>query len=169
MIVVEKTSIKNLLELSIGLELRMADIYKLYCDYFPEDRNFWWTLVIEEESHAALLRSGKEHYLPVDSFPETLISASLSALESSEKILRKYMEKIRDEKPDRHEAFSAAYHFENMVGELNYQLFMEKKPASKLESVFQTLNHDSEGHTDRILNHMNEKGIKLLMPEEVLD
>ena len=44
---------REILDTSINLELRIADIYKIHYDLFEEDKEFWWKLVIEEESHAS--------------------------------------------------------------------------------------------------------------------
>ena len=64
-------------------------------------------------------------------------------------------------------ALNTAYHFENMVGELNFQIFMIKNTDEKLERIFQVLNQDSVDHAQRILNYMSRNGIPVLESEEV--
>ncbi len=158
----EKTNIVELLKASIKLELQIADIYKLYYDLFPDDQEFWWRLVIEEEGHAALLRSGKEHYLPANSFPEKILSPSISKVLNANNMVNDYIVKIKTDPPSREEAFSTAYYLEHSVGELSYQAFMEKLPETKLESIFQKLNVDSKNHADRVFDYMKNHDIRLV-------
>ena len=158
---------REILDTSINLELRIADIYKIHYDLFEEDKEFWWKLVIEEESHAALLRSGKEHYLPANSFPEKILSPSINRLLMSDKLTEEYMGKLKLGLVSREIALNTAYHFENMVGELNFQIFMIKNTDEKLERIFQVLNQDSVDHAQRILNYMSRNGIPVLESEEV--
>ncbi len=47
----------QLIREAIQLELNVAKLYLLFHDLFPEDGDFWWQLVIEEENHAALLKT----------------------------------------------------------------------------------------------------------------
>jgi len=146
----------------------MADIYKLHYDLYKQDKDFWWKLVMEEEAHAALLRSGKEHFLPANSFPEKILSSSFTKLMISNKLADEYIHRLKQQAPPREVAFSTAYHFENMVGELNFQSFMIKQADTKLEKIFQKLNQDSKDHARRILDYMIANGIKVLETEALL-
>ncbi|MEA3487197.1 MAG: hypothetical protein U9R20_06020 [Thermodesulfobacteriota bacterium] len=65
-----------LIEESINLELNIADLYFLFHELFPEDADFWWRLVLEEKNHAALIRSGKKYFEPVNKFPRNLLHHS---------------------------------------------------------------------------------------------
>ena len=42
---------------AIQVELNVARLYLLFHELLPEDATFLWELVIEEENHAALLRT----------------------------------------------------------------------------------------------------------------
>jgi len=50
--------LNELLEASIELEQCMSELYFLYTNLYPEDREFWWKLANEEINHASLLKSG---------------------------------------------------------------------------------------------------------------
>lgn len=162
----KETDVHELINESIQLELRMANLYKIYSTEFTEDRGFWWQLVIEEQGHAALLRSGRDHFLPADTFPETLVDPSLINLRRSNNMAASFLKRINASIPDKETAYSAAYHFENLVGEFTFQMFMAKNANSRLEEVFQQLNKDSVDHAERILSHMKENGTVLLGSEE---
>ncbi|MFC1541061.1 hypothetical protein ACFL50_01285 [Candidatus Latescibacterota bacterium] len=45
--------LKNIMEESIQLELKIAELYKLFIRTFPKDAYFWWELSEEEKNHAA--------------------------------------------------------------------------------------------------------------------
>ena len=47
----------QLIQEAIQLELNIAKLYLLFHQLLPEDSTFWWKLVIEEENHAALLKT----------------------------------------------------------------------------------------------------------------
>jgi len=47
----------QLIREAIQLEFNVADLYLFFHRLFPEDAGFWWSLVIEEKNHAALLKT----------------------------------------------------------------------------------------------------------------
>ena len=55
--------LKELANEAIQLELNVAKLYMTFQTIFPQDDEFWWDLVIEEQNHASLLRSGVEFFM----------------------------------------------------------------------------------------------------------
>ena len=38
-------------------ELLCSELYFLYTSFFPEDADFWWTLTLEEKTHASRIQA----------------------------------------------------------------------------------------------------------------
>ena len=150
----------KLLDESIMLELNMSELYVLFSGIFPEDRNFWWRLSLEEKNHAALLKSGKEYFVPNDKFPSELLDFNIENIMTVNAQIRKYIEMYAAVKPERSEAFSLAYAFENSASELHFQEGITGENVSSNLAIFQALNKDDKDHAERIEFYMKEKGIE---------
>ena len=151
----------TLIDESINLELNVANLYLLFHELFQEDRSFWWKLIMEEEGHAALLRSGKELFLPRNKFPHDLIDDRLRLLVDTNSRVHSLIEECEINPPSREEAFNIAFSLENSAGELHFQRFMDGEPSSKMDAIFQELNKDDKNHAERISSYMNSHGILL--------
>ena len=150
-----------LIKESINLELNAANLYLLFHTLFPEDAVFWWELTLEEKNHAALLRSGKELFLPRDKFPHDLVEDRLQDLIDTNSELNSLIEEYEVNPPSREEAFNIALSVENSAGELHFQRFMDKKPSSRMAEIFQELNKDDKNHAERISSYMKCNSIRL--------
>ena len=145
---------------SIQLEINIAELYKIFHAAFPEDTDFWWELLLEEENHAALIRSIKEIFLPVGIFPDEMFFTSLEKLKKSNTELRKLIRKFRDIAPSREEAFNIALKVEQSAGEIHFQKFIDKKGKSRIENIFEHLNRHDKDHVKRICSYMDAHGIE---------
>ncbi|GBD99198.1 hypothetical protein BMS3Abin07_01231 [bacterium BMS3Abin07] len=150
-----------LMEESTNLELNVADLYLLFNSLFPEDSNFWWELALEEKSHAALIRSGKDFFEPKNQFPHDLLADSLQTLKDINSKLNLLIKKYKDTSPSREEAFNIAFKLENSASELHYQNFMSKETSSRIDNIFKQLNKDDKDHAMRICSYMENHGIPL--------
>ena len=148
-----------LIKESINLELNVAELYLAFYNLFPEDAAFWWKLTLEEENHAALLRTGKELYLPRNKFPRDLVHILLQDLIDKNKELNSLIEEYENNPPSREEAFNIALRIENSAYELHYQRFMDKEPSSRMEEIFQQLNQDDKNHVEKISAYMKHHNI----------
>ncbi len=146
----ETENLNELIEESIRLELNMSRLYSLFTQACPLDRDFWWQLHLEEKSHAALLRAGRDSFLKQNIFPRSLLAGSLKELNSSNQQIEKLIEQCEAAPPDRIEAFRAAAQLERGAGELHYSCFMKRKAENQVENVFQQLNRDDLDHEARI-------------------
>ena len=151
----------TLIKESINLELNVAQLYLLFYHSYPEDSAFWWKLTVEEEHHAALLRSGKELYLPRNKFPRDLLHGLLQDLINKNRELTSLIEEYERNPPSREEAFNVALGIENSAYELHFQRFMDKKPSSRMEEIFQELNRNDKNHSEKISSYMQQKNIRL--------
>ncbi len=150
----------EIIDASIELELTVADLYFLFYESFPEDSDFWWKMSLEEKSHAAILRSGKESFEPINIFPHELVYNSLSDLKNTIKSIREKIKEIKNNPISREEAFELAIEIEQTAGEHHYQEFMTKTQNEPIIKLFQKLNGADKDHIQKLLNYMAEKGMK---------
>jgi ferritin len=153
--------VTSLIEESINLELNVCDIYSFFHKLFPEDAEFWWELVFEEKNHAALIRSGKEYFEPVNKFPHNLLHHSLQNLKDTNSKLLSLIKNFENTPPSREEAFNIAFKIENSAGELHFQKFMDEEANSTTDKIFKQLNKDDKEHAMRIRSYMEKHGISI--------
>ena len=152
--------ITALAEESINIELNVSKIYFLFHKLFPEDSSFWLKLVLEEENHADIIRSGIELFEPIHAFPHKILSHNLQKLKDTNEDLQFLLAEFEITPPSRAEAFNAALNIENSAGELHFQHFQEKTHISSLGKIFQQLNEEDKDHAERILAYMKENDIQ---------
>ena len=100
----------QLIEESIKLELNVADIYMAFYNTFSEDSDFWRQMVLEEKSHANLIKSGRDTFL--DQFPPRLLTPSLQELCDTNKKLISLLKEYKENPPSRETAFNTALDIE---------------------------------------------------------
>jgi hypothetical protein len=156
--------LNNMLEASIELELKVAKLYLLFYHNLPQDIDFWWNLMLEEQNHAALLRSIKDVFVPRGSIPENMVAESLGIITRSCEALQHWHQHYSDSPPSRVQAFNLALGIEHSAAELHFQRFMDKTPDSKVEEVFQQLNAEDKDHAQRLIDYMDAHNI-VISPE----
>ena len=147
-----------LIEEAIKLELYVSDLYLLFSRKFHEDAEFWWQIAIEEQNHAALLKTVLQMKSVDVEVPTEIVPPGLDQLVQSNERLIKAI-KAFEENPDRIRAFQFAYGVEHSAGELHYENFMKYAKESKLNDVFRRLNGDDINHAERIQQYMIDHGI----------
>jgi hypothetical protein len=148
----------KLIEEAIRLELNIAELYMLFYRQFDQDAEFWWKLVIEEENHAALLKTVKQMELTNVDTPRELFPEGVGELEMSNQEIREAIMKFEKE-PDRERSFQFAYIIETSAGEMHFNAFMKNAPESRLTKIFKKLNGADLDHADRIKNYMASANI----------
>lgn len=147
-----------ILDEAINIESNVADLYMDFYKRFPEDREFWRKLSIEEINHASLLETGKDIFLPLKKFPMEMLPPSLEMLfESNKKILSAIPQ--HNQLISRESAFRIALEIEQCAGEVHFQEAMEKSPCSKVLKIIQGINKEEKDHAKRIQTYMNENQI----------
>jgi len=145
------------IELAARLESRIGDLYLEFSKLFPQDRNFWWQLALEEKNHASILESGQVTFVPVDAFPEKLVPPDLDELLS----LHSDLDSIFEVLPtfNRKTAFQKALDIENWTVEYYYQQAMDEKHPDPYLLHFQKLNRESGNHIEQIQAYLESQGI----------
>jgi len=149
------------LDESIKLELYAADLYFLFSMLFSADSSFWWKLLLEEQGHASLIRSGKEIFEPIGAFPHDMLAPVLNDIIEANTKLDYLIKSIREISISREEAFNIAFEVETSAGELHFQNFFDKKTDSRIDEIFKKLIQDDHDHAKRISSYMNRHDIPL--------
>jgi hypothetical protein len=139
------------IEEAIKLELNVSNLYHLFSMTFPEDKEFWWKLEIEEKNHASLLKSGLS-FFEQNLFPQEILPERIEALQSSNLKVKRIAESFNS-KWTRIQALDSAIDLENSAGELHYQNFMNSPNNSEIAAIFQKLNGYDKDHSRRILDY----------------
>ena len=148
--------LKELLETSIELELLVSDLYSLYADLFPEDKDFWWKLSMEEQNHASLLESGRA-YLEKGILPEEAVFQNLDMLNKTKDRIQELIIHYKESAPSYEDAYYEAVKIESSAAELHYQLMMTRESDSKIIKIFQSLDGDDTDHAKRISDLLTQK------------
>ena len=133
---------------AIKLELNVAELYLLFSQTFPEDRQFWWKLSWEENNHASLIESEKMFY-KVNAFPDELFSVDIEELVKINDSFILIMEHFKSN-PIKETAFKIALELENSAIELHYQMLAESTTNSRAINLFKELNGLDKDHAKRI-------------------
>ena len=151
----------QLIDESIKLELAVSELYQLFHIAYPEDSDFWWQLMIEEKGHAAILRSGKENFLPLNKFPKKLVSNSLHEVSNTFVELENLIKAYKDNPPSRTEAFNNALKFEMSAGEVHFQEFLDTKNKTSIDKIFQKLINSDKNHVSKLLDYMKKNNVEV--------
>lgn len=157
-----KENLREFIEESIQIELNVGSLYRLFQGCCPDDSSFWWQLSLEEDNHAALIRSGKECFLPVGEFPYDILSESLEQLKKTNKQINEILDSFKEKLPSREEAFNTALKLEESAGEIHYQKFMSDSQKILINEIFQKLNSDDKDHAERIREYMEKHHIQII-------
>lgn len=147
---------------AVQIELNMCDLYLLYKDLFPEDREFWKKIAKEEKEHASILDLLLE--LP-DLMPTDLLYFNKGDMKNLNKKIKEAKDQYKDTPPTKQEAYQFAIDLENAAFELHYQKLMDKEPCTNTVSTLQKLNHGDKDHADRIQTLLTVEFRTLPIPE----
>jgi len=152
----DKRQISAVMKACIELEQGVASLYRHYSELFPEDRVFWSQLHVEEKKHATILRLALDSFSRRNVMPSDFVPKSLEGLREAGSRISELKEACRKQPPDRRQALQLAYELERAIGEEHYNRFMDKRPESNIESVFQQLNRNDKDHAQRIADYLNQ-------------
>lgn len=148
-----KAHIVELLELSIELELKASELYRLFGELYPADQDFWYQLHIEERSHATLLRAALASFSNRGVLPTNMLSSSRADVQETIEEIQSLIDQCKASPLTRRDAFQIALKLEDESAEQHYNHFMGKAPESPIEEVYQKLNRQDKDHKERILNY----------------
>ena len=141
------------------LEIRVANLYTLFAETFPEDADFWRQLAHEEKDHAALIRTIKGNPNWSDKFVSTFASGLLQEIRKTNQWLSSLYAEFSAKKSDRKTALDTARQIEKSAGEIDYENFMVQETDSWILKGLQRLNEYERDHHKRIEEYMRENNL----------
>lgn len=140
----------------IAVETRCCRIYKEFSRLFPETREFWEKLAAEEENHISILIVGRGFHR--DKKLTDFEPPSLSGISETLVLTDAINKRIKNERITLKEALAIALALEESVAEgyLPNAIKQERDPA--LLSVFRKLFVETQSHSARIRDLMENKG-----------
>jgi len=136
-------------------ELLCSELYFLYTDLFPEDVDFWWTLTLEEKTHAAILET-EYMFLQHNLMDETLLYKDLDALKKENERIERTLKEYKTRPPDKKEAYQFALSLENSGQEAYFQMLMSMSSNDRMVSILQELTGTEINHATRIQAFLEE-------------
>jgi len=144
---------RQLISEAIQLERNVGKLYLLFHNLLPEDSVFWWELALEEENHAALLKTAERMDASQLEIPSGIMPSAVADLKEANQAILKAMEDFKKQ-PDRTTAFQLAHKIELSAGESHYNNFMANAPGSRITEILRKLNRDDLDHARRIREYM---------------
>jgi len=144
------SELNDLINESIKLEKNVGRLYKLFHLTFPEDKDFWWKLYLEENNHASLI-AGMQHALLIKKdLPKELFDFAIDDLKETNALLTNTINRYKLQKPEREETFKVAWNIEQSAGEMHIQSIADSQSDFGLIKIFKKLNQDDKDHALRI-------------------
>lgn len=154
-------TVSQLLEASIKLERRIGDLYYLFSQIYPEDKEFWNQLAEEEDKHAQVLE-GLRPWAAMGGNIDPLLLSDFRELKARNIAIKKVFEQIRKHTPPKDVAFNAAYQLELTASEIHFQKMITEDTDNKLLLSMQELCGADKDHMKRIKTRMDKLGIEVI-------
>lgn len=142
--------IEELIDESIKLEDNVGALYNLFSKLYPEDRDFWWQLYMEESAHAVILQDAKETFIPAGVFSDKIIYKELNELKKSNEEILKKIQEYEQNKPSKEEIVNLAITLEESAGEAHFQMLTDTPSDERGVKIFQKLADGDRDHAQRI-------------------
>lgn len=144
-----KDTLSELLEESIRVELNAGKLYRLYSEIFPEDKDFWMRISMEEMNHASLLKSARQ-FLKLGKLPEKSVHPDIETLKGMNALITSRMDEFRSKKPGMLEAYAFAQELESSAAEEHFQAIMSGQEEDRVLEIFRKLAGADLDHAGRI-------------------
>ena len=146
------SSLSDLLDEAIAIEYNTAELYSLYSECFPKDREFWKGLSREETIHGQLIDSAKR-YIPelsvvvIDNNYEMMKLVNDSVREN----IDEYRRMLKNgKKINRFDAYFFAVSLEDSSQEEHYHNMIVGNYDQIIIDIFRELNGGDIDHKKRI-------------------
>lgn len=143
--------------LLIDFESAISEIYMEFSRMFPNDKEFWWRIAMEEKNHAAIIQSGRDVFNSMGLFPVELTSLSVGYLKEALEEKKTLLSRVKEQPQNltRKKAVAIAIKIEERDIENIFQELMKIHPELKSIKVFQTLNKETCDHAVRLLRYLD--------------
>jgi rubrerythrin len=144
------------LKACIAVENTISEIYTLLAARFPEERDLWRRLALEEENHARMLIMCRGFERRGD-LPET-ISASIEVINHTLDFVRRVRDRVASGRITLREALETAQAIELTSVESCLSGVMSKIDDRNVRSVIGTLLHEGRSHAQMLKEAMIRHG-----------
>ena len=141
----------------ITMERVVANIYKTFVQFFPEEKVFWEDLVRDEQEHASWL-SNVNFFEMIDLLPSTEILPTKELIDNSLKFAENKSMHLKSNLVSLEEAMTLALHFEESMVEIFANHLIANVLATSHESLTQKILMAEKIHKDKIEDMMITKG-----------
>lgn len=141
---------KELIEASSRLEKNVGKIYQILSRKFPEDRQFWWQLAMEEEHHSSLYDSFLRGYMLLNVFPSEIVDHDLAGIQKANERLEADLSGMDQWERTKVQFYEYALEIEQLASEGKFQQAMTEEDPSRFLQMVQRLNADNIRHKERI-------------------
>jgi hypothetical protein len=145
----------RLLHKMIRLENNVGMLYACFSRLFPDDREFWKMLSIEEGKHASLLWTHLEYILDSPDLSDALLAAKEESIDAINERIERLIIDVKDQPLSREDAFGMALQLEQSAGESHFQNVKDSTERSVALTVFDNLSSADRDHFRKITEYMN--------------
>ena len=142
----------------IAIESGIAEIYRCFARMFPQAKDFWNNLGMEEENHAAILTIAAE-YERRGKLPVSFASNALSHIEKTLGFLDTVRKRIDGENVSLKEALEVALQLEASTRENHLQEVTADGTNSIILAGLRNLAIDNEWHVQKIDSFLRSSGL----------
>jgi hypothetical protein len=144
----------------IKMERKVAALYLLYMELFPEDSGFWHEMWEDEEMHAAIIHSAKDYFFEDGLFPIEALDLDRARLEKMNSSLELTISQYRNEHPLKKTALLRSLEVEHSSGEYCYNSALETQAQTPGINLLRDLTGKGCKHEKKIRELMMQYGVK---------
>ena len=138
------------------MERKVAALYILAAEIFPDNADFWDALSQEEETHAAIIHAGKDYFFEEGLFPVEILDPDLDRINA---LIFAIDEKSRHYKtihPSIKDFLLFALEIELSSGEYYFQIGLSLPVEKAAVKIMRDLAEGERDHFKKIANKISE-------------
>jgi rubrerythrin len=141
------------LRICIAIEASIGEIYKEFAKMFPEARDLWGQLALEEENHASILAI-ESRYANRGKLPDFVVPESLSHMKETLGLVSSVKAAVQSKNVSINEALEMSLKLEQTLEEGHLPDVMTRETQSEIIARLQRLLTDTKSHITLIRDYM---------------
>ncbi len=154
-----KTELSERIKTCIAIESAIAEIYHSFAKLFPEEKNFWYELAMEEENHASVLLEGSR-YVELGILPGYVVPKSLRKMKRTLQLIDDTRKEMESGHMSMKEALDAAMKLELTMEESYVLEVLTSETDDEVISRLQKLLSDTKLHITKVSEYIQKKGYR---------
>jgi rubrerythrin len=146
----------NIFELAKKFEMSIGELYSLFARTIPKDRELWEKLAQDEQIHANWMDKFQNNYKQKS---KEMISNKSSLLQIMNAItdINQYIQKNRNVKITRTEAFKKASELEELALEVFFHEFFSKLPTGDNANILKMIQEQDKRHLEYLKQYIKNR------------